>query len=67
MDEKIELKELHRRLSVAMHWNVPEDRWNTLLYGWRVKYKIRKRVTDRGWLSVYHVRLLSEYAMYDLR
>ena len=66
-EKKVSLKELQRRLSIGMQWEVDDESWNALLFGWRKKRGYQKAHTDKGWLSLQDVDSLAEYAQYDIR
>ena len=66
-ENKIPLDVLLQRLSIGMQWEVDDEAWDTLLFGWRKKNHYQKAHTDKVWLSLKDVDSLAEYAQYDIR
>ena len=66
-ENKVPLEVLRQRLSIGMQWEVDDEAWDTLLFGWRKKHRYQKAHTDKGWLSLKDVDSLAEYAQYDIR
>ena len=67
MMQRIEKKELSRRLDAALGFTTGMEGLHILLYGWtRKDRRMRVNISHRSWLFEYEVQAFSAYAGYDL-